>query len=201
VTLEPVPQLDDLPDFLTIPETTGVLAWTANAVLGARSPLPGAQSARGVTLHAGALSEAGVTVSDSTDHGVSGSGQCATGLTGRQRGRPRKWSSDAERQAAYRARRRLEVADADRLRRQLREARSALTRLTRERDSLARQLTKYTKQKSDERETVRLRDELRSLQAKFRALNADYLRVLTNPSPFTLGRSTPAPPPWPPGRS
>jgi hypothetical protein len=32
VTIEPVPHLDDLPDFLTIPETAGVLRLDRNAV-------------------------------------------------------------------------------------------------------------------------------------------------------------------------
>jgi hypothetical protein len=32
VTLDPVPHLDDLPDFLTIPETAGVLRLDRNAV-------------------------------------------------------------------------------------------------------------------------------------------------------------------------
>jgi hypothetical protein len=135
-----------------------------------------------------------VTVSGSTDHDISGSGG-----TGRRRGRPRKWASDAERQAAYRARRSLELADADGLRRQLHEARSALARVTRERDSLARQLAKHEKQTSHEWEVTYLRKELRTLQLKFRALNADYLRVLSEPSPVMLQRSTAAPP-WPPPR-
>jgi hypothetical protein len=134
-----------------------------------------------------------------TDHGLSGSGQPGTGETGRRRGRPRKWASDAERQAAYRARRNVELADADGLRRELREARSALARLTRERDSLARQVAKQARQTSHEWEVTYLRNELRSLQAKFRALNADYLRVLSEPSPLTLRRSTAAQP-WPPPR-
>jgi hypothetical protein len=134
-----------------------------------------------------------------TDHGVSGNGRPGTGETGRRRGRPRKWANDAERQAAYRARRSVELADADGLRRDLREARSTLARITRERDSLARQLAKHEKQTSHDWEVTYLRNELRTLQTKFRALNADYLRVLSEPAPITLRRSTAAQP-WPPPR-
>ena len=75
-----------------------------------------------------------------TDSGPSGGGQPGNGTTGKRRGRPRKWASDAERQAAYRARRARELADIDGLRRELRETRAALAAVTKERDRLLRQL-------------------------------------------------------------
>ena len=78
-----------------------------------------------------------------TEHDVSGSGQSGTGATGRRRGRPRKWASDAERQAAYRARRALELADADGLRRELRDTLGS-SRACRENEiALARELAKH----------------------------------------------------------
>jgi hypothetical protein len=114
---------------------------------------------------------------------------------------------NAERQAAYRARRAREHADVDRLRRQLREARETLATVTKERDRLLHQLGKGADEPSHDWEIAYLRDELKSLQAKFRSLNADYLRLLSEPPrlmPLTLPRSTsrqPRPPPRPAGRA
>ncbi|MCU0311005.1 MAG: hypothetical protein MUE36_08680 [Acidimicrobiales bacterium] len=45
------------------------------------------------------------------------------------RGRPRKWSSEAERKRAYRARKADELAEPERLRSELRDARSEIRRL------------------------------------------------------------------------
>ena len=140
-------------------------------------------------------------------NGLSGDGQAGDGGPAQRRGRPRKWANDAERQAAYRARRANALADVDGLRRDLREARAALAALTTERDRLLRQLGKRADEPSHDWEIAYLRDELRSLQAKFRSLNADYLRLLSEPPrlvPLTLPRSTgrqPWPPPRPAGRA
>jgi chromosome segregation ATPase len=46
-----------------------------------------------------------------------------------RRGRPRKWASDAERKRAYRARKADELAEPERLRLELRDARSEVRRL------------------------------------------------------------------------
>ena len=143
--------------------------------------------------------------------GQAGSGPCGggepdNGVTGRRRGRPRKWATDAERQAAYRARRALELADVDGLRRELRETRAALAALTKERNRLRRQVPK-NEEASDGWEVTYLRNELSALQGRFRSLNADYLRLLSEPPrlvPLTLPRSTkrqPWPPPRPAGRA
>jgi hypothetical protein len=140
-------------------------------------------------------------------NGPSGDGQAGNGGTGRRRGRPRKWTNDAERQAAYRARRASEQSDVDVLRRELREARAALAAVTRERGRLLRQLGKQEHETSPDWEIAYVRDELRALQDKFRSLNADYLRLLSEPPrlvPLTLPRSTsrqPWPPPRPAGRA
>ena len=142
-----------------------------------------------------------------TGSGPHGDGAAGNGGTGQRRGRPRKWANDAERQAAYRARRAREHADVDGLRRDLREARTTLAAVTKERDRLLRQVGKRADEHSQDWEIAYLRDELKSLQAKFRSLNADYLRLLSEPPrlvPLTLPRSTtlqPRPPPRPAGRA
>jgi hypothetical protein len=46
-----------------------------------------------------------------------------------RRGRPRKWASEAERKRAYRARKADELAEPERLRMELQEARSVIRRL------------------------------------------------------------------------
>jgi hypothetical protein len=145
-------------------------------------------------------------VSGQAGSGPCGGGEPDNGVTGRRRGRPRKWASDAERQAAYRARRANELADIDGLRRELRETRATLAALTKDRDRLRRQAAK-PQEASDDWEVTYLRNELTELQAKFRSLNADYLRLLSEPPrlvPLTLPRSTtrqPWPPPRPAGRA
>jgi hypothetical protein len=145
-------------------------------------------------------------VSGQAGTGPCDSGESGNGTTGTRRGRPRKWATDAERQAAYRARRALELADIDGLRRELRETRVSLTAVTKERNRLRRQVAR-TEEASDGWEVTYLRNELSALQGRFRSLNADYLRLLSEPPrlvPLTLPRSTkrqPWPPPRPAGRA
>ncbi|MCD9625625.1 hypothetical protein [Rhabdothermincola salaria] len=58
--------------------------------------------------------------------------ESAEGDGSARRGRPRKWASEAERKRAYRARKADELAEPERLRAELRDARSEVRRLEKE---------------------------------------------------------------------
>lgn len=62
------------------------------------------------------------------------------GTASPRRGRPRKWSSEAERKRAYRARKAEELAEPERLRAELRDARSDIRNLEKDRARLERKI-------------------------------------------------------------
>lgn len=96
----------------------------------------------------------------------------------RPRGRPRKWASDAERAAAYRARKAAELADAEGLRRERRQLRRQLdcarkARAAAEEASSAAQECERDARDELNRATARLQE----VEAEVRRLQRQLVRV------------------------
>jgi predicted nuclease with TOPRIM domain len=77
-------------------------------------------------------------------HGMSADG--ANGEPALRRGRPRKWASEAERKRAYRERKAEDLAAPERLRTELRDARSDIRRLEKDRSRLERKVAQLERQ-------------------------------------------------------
>jgi chromosome segregation ATPase len=106
---------------------------------------------------------------------IKGMSEVEPTATRRPPGRPRKWASEAERKRAYRTRRAADLAEPERLRLELRQARAQIAELEREAFRLRRTATRAT---TRAKESAKARADLEATVERLH-LQVTFLRNLT----------------------